>query len=300
MPASKFSSVSVIYNPVSASGLSKQRAIKLAKRLQRRGHTNVQTFPTEYAGHAEKLAFMAANKHQNTLVVSVSGDGGYNEVLNGIMQAKTKNDALKPVCAILAAGNANDHRRSVRKRPLSWAINNAPAEPMDILKLTLITDDSSTVRYAHSYIGLGFTSQAATVLNKESLTRWKELRIVFRTIFHFDPVKIITPSGQKKRYDSLVFANIHQMSKVFRLGKKTGLTSGKFRVIAIAHHSRWRLAFTFLQLLVFGVQQPEQTTSYNFTLDHDNPIQLDGEDLQLKSGVKISVELAPEAIMTLR
>lgn len=36
------------------------------------------------------------------LIVSVSGDGGYNEVVNGVVQAGNPN----AVCAVMAAGNA--------------------------------------------------------------------------------------------------------------------------------------------------------------------------------------------------
>jgi hypothetical protein len=38
----------------------------------------------------------------------VSGDGGYNEVVDGVMQAGDTGT----VCAVMAAGNANDHRRT--------------------------------------------------------------------------------------------------------------------------------------------------------------------------------------------
>lgn len=300
MTMTAFSRVYIIYNPVSTGGLAETRALKLAKRLERRGIKSIKTLATEYAGHGEELAYNAVVTHKNPLIISVSGDGGYNDILNGLMRAKNEDPKCNPVCAVLAAGNANDHRRSVRKQPLSRAITHAKPEPMDILKLTATNTNTTFTHYAHSYIGLGLTSQAVSALNKESLTRWKELLIVLRTIFHFDPVKIIDPSGKERRYDSLVFANIHQMSKVFRLGKKTPLTSGKFRVVAIPHRSRWRMIFTLLSLLLFGVQEPPQIDSYSFTMAHNNPIHLDGEDIILENGTKITIELANEAVLTLR
>ena len=67
------------------------------------------------------------------LLVSVSGDGGYNEVVDGTMQAG--NDAA--VCAVLPAGNANDHRRATREQPLADAIVTGSVTRIDLLRLTV-------------------------------------------------------------------------------------------------------------------------------------------------------------------
>jgi len=73
--------------------------------------------PTEHAGHATQLSRSAADSGR-PLVVSVGGDGGYNEVVNGVMQAG--NDQAST--AVLAAGNANDHRRSTAEMPIAVGI----------------------------------------------------------------------------------------------------------------------------------------------------------------------------------
>ena len=70
--------------------------------------------PTERAGHARDLARDAAQAG-HPLIVSVSGDGGDNEVVDGVMKAGNDN----AVCAAKAAGNANDHRRTTAQRRLS-------------------------------------------------------------------------------------------------------------------------------------------------------------------------------------
>ena len=67
------------------------------------------------------------------LIVSVSGDGGYNEVVNGVMDAG--ND--RAVCAVRAAGNANDHRRVTREQPLADAIVAGDVRRIDLLRLTV-------------------------------------------------------------------------------------------------------------------------------------------------------------------
>jgi hypothetical protein len=102
-----FDQVVVIFNPHStgsAPELAEQLRTDLERRLPR---TPVHLSPTEHAGHARDLARNAAPTPR-TLIVSVSGDGGYNEVVDGVMQAGDTGT----VCAVMAAGNANDHRRT--------------------------------------------------------------------------------------------------------------------------------------------------------------------------------------------
>ena len=102
-----FDRVVLIFNPAS-TGDASTLAAELRDELQRRQPDLPVTLqPTEHAGHARDLARDAA-RTRRPLLVSVSSDGGYNEVVDGTMQAG--NDAV--VCAVLPAGNANDHRRA--------------------------------------------------------------------------------------------------------------------------------------------------------------------------------------------
>ncbi len=92
----------------------------------------VQLCPTEHAGHARDLAAHAAATGR-PLIVSVSGDGGYNEVVDGVMQAGNPD----VVCAVMAAGNANDHRRTTGEQPLADAIVDGEVRRIDLLRLTV-------------------------------------------------------------------------------------------------------------------------------------------------------------------
>ena len=97
--------------------------------------------PTERAGHGREIARDAA-RGGRPLVVSVSGDGGYNDVVNGLMEA----GADAAYAAVLAAGNANDHRRVTRERPLADAIVDGDVSRLDLLKLTVDDDARSATR----------------------------------------------------------------------------------------------------------------------------------------------------------
>ena len=115
-----FRSVLLVYNPQSSGG-GEGKAHTLARDLRRLApDLDVELVPTEYAGHARRIAESAARTYR-PLVVSVSGDGGYNEVVDGAM-AGGDGGHTGTVVAVTSAGNANDHRRVTRRRPLGEAI----------------------------------------------------------------------------------------------------------------------------------------------------------------------------------
>ena len=119
-----FDRIVVIFNPQStgeAPRLAEQLRAELADRLP---NMPVSMSPTEHAGHARDLAREAADTGR-PLIVSVSGDGGYNEVVDGAMQAGNED----VVCAVMAAGNANDHRRTTGEQPLADAVLAGEVKP---------------------------------------------------------------------------------------------------------------------------------------------------------------------------
>jgi diacylglycerol kinase family enzyme len=289
----------IIYNP-NSTGAAPARARRLHARLKRRGVTGLELQETDYAGHGEQIAYAAAKKYRQPLLISVSGDGGYNEVINGAFRAMNEDASRRPVCTILPAGNANDHRRTVKKRPLVRAIVKSKPEAVDVLKLTVTSGKQTRLRYAHSYIGLGLSSEAAAELNRHALGRWKELKIVLRTLLHFDPFVIELPDGKHERLDSLVFANIHQMSKVMKLGTETNLHDGLFRVVAIPHRGRLQLLRVLLSIMTIGFKHPPQRSSYSFRLPKTELIHLDGEVSTIPGGSRLVVTAEHEALLTLR
>jgi diacylglycerol kinase (ATP) len=294
-----YSAIAIIYNPNSTSGLAETRAKKLAAKLDKRGVKNVEIIPTKHAGHAETIAQSFVEKHIRPLLVSVSGDGGYNEVINGAL-AGAKTSKHTPVCTILAAGNANDHRRSVRKHPLSWAITKGQPEAVDILKLTARYGDSTLIRYAHSYIGLGITSHVAAELNQARLTRVREMLIVIRAFFNFEPLRVEFSNDRVRKIDSMVFANIHQMAKVVRIGKKTNLKNGLFKVVIVPHQTRFKFIYSMLKIAIFGIRKPIQREAVSFRIPNSEMVHLDGEIQKLPGGSIISVASEPGGLLTVR
>lgn len=290
----QYPSILIIYNPFSTSGRAKQKAVRLTRQLKRKGFVNVKLRKSEFPGHSEQLAYEEAKREQNPLIISVSGDGGYHEVVNGALRAQSTDKKVRPICAILAAGHANDHRKAVSKRSLLWAIVHTEPEPVDVLRLSF----ANTHRFAHSYIGIGASANAAAAINAEHLSRWQEIRTIAKSLINFHHFSI-TVDGKTRTLDSLIFANINRMSKVLRIGNKTNLQSGTFNLSVVPHRTRFKFFYLLFKTIVFGVKNPPQYNSYKFSLQKSQPIQLDGETMVLPSKTSITVSAEPGLLMTI-
>ncbi len=254
----------------------------------------VELSPTEHQGHARDLARAAAGGGR-PLIVSVSGDGGYNEVVDGVMQAGNP-DA---VAAVVGAGNANDHRRTTGERPMLEAILAGDVRRIDLLRMTVGQGPSAKVRYAHSYIGMGLTPVVAIDLEKGGKGSFREIVSVVRTFSRFRPFTIRTDDGQRRRFDSLIFANISQMAKYATLSETGRPDDGAFEVITVPHTAKWRVLATAVKAATRGLGPQPTATHYGFTPLKPIPLQLDGELLDLEAGTPVSIDIATHALATI-
>lgn len=303
--------VVAVFNPHS-TGDAEPRVRHLAEELGVHApDLPVKVQPTRYAGHARELARDAAMTGR-PLIVSVSGDGGYNEVVNGIMAAGTGT----AVAAVLGAGNANDHRRATRQHPLVDAIITGRTRDLDLLMLTVgdpashgpSAEPRSTesggpdggepgTRYAHSYLGLGITPSVARGLDRGGKGTLREVLTTLRTLARFHPVVIDTDRG-RETFDSLVFANISGMAKYATLSDNGHPDDGHFEVIAQHHTTRLRLLATALRAASTGLGTQPTTTCYRFRTVASIPLQIDGELVELPASTTITVQIAPAALAT--
>lgn len=276
MPA--FDHIAIIYNPGS-SGNAPELARQLKRQIDRNRTSigiNAVLTPTKHAGHAVELARTVALNYTRPLIVSVSGDGGYNEVINGAMQAKHRLKSARPVTAVVGAGNANDHRRVVRKDPLIDLIKRAEPRAIDLIRIKATTKNFTLDRYAHSYIGYGVTPQVGHELNKHGKSLYHEIKSILKTYQTYAPFRI---ERDKKRLllDNLIFANINEMAKFIKLDEKNTMHDDKFEVIELSHRSKLRMLATLLRTALIGFKNPPSYTRYELKSLDKLPIQLDGE-----------------------
>lgn len=288
-----FDRIVIVFNPNStgdAQGSAEELRDALGARLPQ---VPVELSPTQHAGHARDLAREAAATG-SPLVVSVSGDGGYNEVVNGVMDAG--ND--RAACAVRAAGNANDHRRVTREGPLVDAIVAGEVRRIDLLRLTVGTGDDAESRYAHSYIGVGLTPVVAVDLEKGGKGSWREIASVVSGFARFRPFPIRLEDGRRRRIDSLVFANIPEMAKYARLSEGGAPDDGRFEVITQQRTGKLRVLGTVVRAATRGLGPQPSATHYGFTPLTPMPLQLDGELVELVADVPVAVDIAPSALAT--
>jgi diacylglycerol kinase family enzyme len=286
-----FDAVEIVFNP-NSTGNAAERAQELADELAERvPELPVTLRPTEHAGHGREIARDAA-RNGCPLVVSVSGDGGYNDVVNGLMEAGTSAFA-----AVLAAGNANDHRRVTRERPLGEAIVEGEVSRLDLLRMSV--DDGRESRYAHSYIGLGITPTVALDLEEGGKGSIREVISTIRSFSRFRPFEIETSSGAE-RFDSVIFANISEMAKFARLSDDGRPDDGRFEVVILRHTAKWRVLVTAVRAAVRGLGPQPTAQEYRFRTKDPMPVQIDGEVTELDRGVAVTVEIAPGALQTVR
>jgi len=284
----------VIFNPNStgpAAELAEQLRDDLISRLP---DLPVTLSPTQHAGHARELARDAA-RDGRPLLVSVSGDGGYNEVVNGAMDAGNPDAA----CAVLGAGNANDHRRSTREQPLADAVVAGEISHLDLLRLTLGTEPDAEVRFAHSYIGMGLTPVVAVDLEKGGKGSFREIVSVVRTFSKFRPFAIRMADGSTRRFDSLLFANIAEMAKYATLSEDGRPDDGTFEVITLPHTAKWRVLAVAVKAAIRGLGPQPTAEHFVFTTLKPAPLQLDGELVTLDANTAVRVDIAPHALATI-
>lgn len=274
----------VIYNPNSTNNAA-AKAKRFYRVAQKSGYT-VRLLATTHAGHAREIARELTVRYKRPLIIASSGDGGYNEVINGVMDGKTDSPSHRPVVAVIAAGNANDHKRMTRgSTPLITLLKRNDPKPLELLHLSC----GDVKRYAHSYIGLGITPEVGIELNRHDLNRWREIAIVLGAFWRFQPFRIVR-QGKKLKLSSLIFANIAGMAKAIKLDiRGNSLSDGKFEVITFRYRGKLILLLDMLRSVIRGNAKAPQVSSYSFTTTAKTPVQLDGEIEMLPSNRKATV-----------
>lgn len=285
----KYTTIAVIYNPNSTGSsktLAKQFAASLHTALPKQ---KVELIATKYAGHAEELAYKLAKSTKHPLIISSSGDGGYNEVINGALKAQT--EGFKPTTGLLPAGNANDHFTNLNKRDLVELITKDISRKIDVLKYTYTAKGEVVERYAHSYIGFGLTPFVGKELNKNKLNLINEVFIVGKAILGVKSVKLKV--GRKtRRYDSIVLSNIDKMSKYLKISQPSGITDGKFEVTTFRKRNKISLIAMLLKASLIGLKENAKVSSYSVHTVNKTILQADGEIVTVDANttVKITAE----------
>lgn len=288
-----FDLIVVIYNP-NSTGNGKKNAVAFADELKRRmPNQRVRLRKTDYAGHAVKIASQYARGKERVLVVSSSGDGGYNEVVNGVMLAGATNVAT----AVLPSGNANDHHAAVGSDDLVGRIIEGKTERIELLKVTSQVDGDAWVRYAHSYVGFGLTPKVGRELTVRKLNVINEKWHVFYHLLKFKHIDL-THEKVVRRFSSLVFATVNRMSKIVKLATDAKKNDGLMEVYETEYRTPWQLLTMLLKASLQGLSHNERLQKYELVTITKTLIQLDGEVFTLDAKARVTVTCEKNALLT--
>ena len=292
-PIARFDRIVLVFNP-GKSGMTAK--IEELQRDLSAGvpDVRIEFLPTDFAGHARDLARSVAAAGR-PLIVSVSGDGGYNEVVNGVMDVP----GSRAVCTVVAAGNANDHHRSMPARPLPAAVREGQVRQIDLLRITFGEEPAARVHYAHSYIGFGLTSLMAVGIESGGKGKILELLSVARTLSDLRPFELVRADGATARFDSLILANISRMAKYGTVSESGAPDDGRFEVVTLPHSGRWKMALMTFRAVTLGLGNQPSVSSYAFTTRDAVPCQIDGEVRHLPAATHVLVESAKGALAIL-
>lgn len=277
----------VIYNPKS-TGATQVRSVRFQRRVEKHLGIPVEIVATLYRGHAEVLAREYAESDTRVMIVSCSGDGGYHEVVNGVLTSKHPSTVL----GLLPGGNANDHYAHMHAPQLLRRIARGQTTTIDVLR---IRSSRGWECYAHSYVGIGMTAELNEILQRYDFHPLREIGLVVKYIFRTRPVRIEV-SGKKERYDSVLFFNTGRMSKFVKTGPNASIQDGKFELVLLKKGSATQIAQHVVRAATVGFRNARQLQKLSFTCRQDMPLQMDGEQRQLTQGETITVECLTQVL----
>ncbi len=275
---SAISQVYIIYNPNSTGdGLVNAKSLKQSLKAN---NIRCSLKATKHAGHATDLAKELASKDPHCMVISSSGDGGYHEVINGVLSSKNP----RVITGVLPSGNANDHFHFVHHGDAAQRIARGRADYIDVLSVS--TPDWS--RYAHSYVGLGLTPHIGKELTKQRPNKLQEKWLVVKNIFAIPEVKIRV--GRRVRsYTNVVFSNSGRMSKYLTLSNDAHIHDGRFEITRVRSNSLYNLFRHLFRATANKIEKTPQAEKFTFTALRNMHVQLDGEVYTVLSGQKVFI-----------
>lgn len=291
-----FDEIVIVYNP-NSTGDSEENARMLEEKLANKlPKVTLTVIATEFAGHGEEFGASLARKKHQKLILSSSGDGGYNELINGVLSVGIDST----VVAVIPSGNANDHHHATASDDLVERVARGKSRPIDVLQLQGTSAGKLSTRYAHSYIGVGITPYIARQLNLMDLNPINEKWLVLKYLLRFKSVKLrLEKNVEAHRYASILFANIDRMSKVISLSENAELDDGEMEVYIHTRRSLWGYARTLFKGAVFGINPDRRVTSFWFATTEPLNVQCDGEVLTLDKETEATVKVVAKGLKTL-
>jgi diacylglycerol kinase (ATP) len=296
----------VIVNPTSGRGFAEKMIPVIEQKFKEMG-MDFDLVQTERVWHAAELAEKAALDGYD-VVVSASGDGTANEVLNGLMRAQDKG-ANKTAMGIITVGTGNDLAYGLnipgKFDECFQVIKDDQRRRVDIGMVK--GGDYPDGRYFANGVGMGFDAAVGFEAIKIRWTRGILAYLIgaMRTVFLYytPPIVRITYDDTTIEQASLMTSimNGQRMGGGFYMAPKGDPGDGWLDLCIAASASKLRI-FQLITYFMKGTQdtQPEVKTvrakKVTITaLKGTMPAHCDGETL-CNEGTELSINLLPQRL----
>ncbi|PWH16023.1 MAG: hypothetical protein DDG59_10220 [Anaerolineae bacterium] len=157
-----------IVNPISGRGAG-ERAIPHIQKLIDQNRLNAAIIVTQYPAHAIEIASKKASEFD--ILVATGGDGTSNEVINGLMQAKSQGSQI-PALGVLSVGRGNDFAFGIGvPKGLEKGFEVLLNHQVRSIDIGLIQGgDYPQGRYFGNGVGIGFDAVVGFVAARSRLT----------------------------------------------------------------------------------------------------------------------------------
>lgn len=299
--------VKLIINPNADMGNAWRYAANLKHIADQ--HAEVDWAGTVYPTHATELARKAAEDGFE-IVVALGGDGTVHEVINGLMQARTKK---RPILGVVPFGSGNDFSHNIgvpddAEAALAAVFTGAPKA----IDLATLSDNLGRKEYWNNTLNMGFGGAVTIHSHKMPILRGfiMYLAAVLQTIFMSFIVldSEITADGQtwKDRLMMIAVNNGPREGGGFVTGPEARLDDGVLNLSTVQRVSRGMM-LVMLPFFMQGTQSRfKQVKFFTFKkleikAEQDLVIHTDGEVFAgFNSGVRhVTIEILPAALQVM-
>jgi len=239
------SDVCVIFNPTAG----RRPLAQHLERFRREFGPGFAPRPTDHPGHAEELAFEAAQAGFG-IVAAAGGDGTVHEVANGLLRAHRPDVVLR----VVPVGSANDYAHSLDldSRPG----NGRKGFTLRRVDVGRVRGEDGRERYFVNGLGLGFNGIVTVESRKIRHVRGVPLYTLalLRALCYrwACPVRTVTIDDQTREGPTLALSvNLGRREGNFVLAPEAVLDDGLFDYIHAGNLRRWEL-LGFLPGMITG------------------------------------------------
>lgn len=295
----------VVINPASnrGAGAKCEPEIRRWLDLQKIEHEVLVTTQS-----SEALPYVIEKTYDHDVIVAAGGDGTVHEVINGMMQARTKNGHAENMAAlgVLPIGSGNDFVKMlnvpVHLNKAFQILQKKNTMPVDVGQISV---DGNHTRFFNNNIGVGFDAY----VNYESI-KIKHLRgvaiyltAVLKSLFKYKPPFMhVNIGGEKfsRKILMLTIGNGRCSGGGFYITPDAKVDDGLFDVCTINSMSKGRMLSSLLKVMkgthlnISGVSL-HRTTEIHIQSEDALPIHADGEVVTLDAH-DIKLKIIPSVL----